>query len=112
MIYHLLLCLTALIFDLFAAVNTPPNEKDLQIILLRQQLRVLERKLDTRPRLSRPEKLMQVTIFTRLKAQTDNWYDRLQAVLLLFKPDTLLKWHQELVRRKWSFQHHKRGGRP
>jgi putative transposase len=112
MIYHFLLCFIALIFDLFAAVNTPPNEKDLQIILLRQQLRVLERKLDTRPRLSRPEKLMQVTIFTRLKAQTDNWYDRLQAALLLFKPDTLLKWHQELVRRKWTFQHRHRGGRP
>jgi hypothetical protein len=37
-----------------------PSEKDLEIILLRQQLRVLERKLKTQPRLSRPEKLMLV----------------------------------------------------
>jgi hypothetical protein len=38
MIYYLLLCLTTLILDILATVSTPLNEKDLQIILLRQQL--------------------------------------------------------------------------
>ena len=28
--------------------------------------------------------------------------------MLLFKPETVLKWHRELVRRKWSFQQAKR----
>jgi putative transposase len=112
MIYHLVLCFTALILDLLATVTTPPNEKDLQIILLRQQLRILERKLKSKPRLSRSEKLMLVSIFTRLKAQTANWHQHLREVLCLFSPDTLLKWHRDLVRGKWTFKHRNRGGRP
>jgi putative transposase len=31
---------------------------------------------------------------------------------LLVKPDTVLKWHRELVRRKWTTRHLKAGGRP
>ena len=80
--------------------------------LLRQQLRIAERKLKTQPRLSRRQKLMFVVVATRLKSQTAGWRDRLNDALLLFKPDTLLKWHRELIRRKWAFQHLNRGGRP
>jgi putative transposase len=32
--------------------------------------------------------------------------------MCLFQPETVLKWHRELVRRKWTFHHGKRGGRP
>jgi hypothetical protein len=33
--------------------------------------------------------------------------------MLLFKPETVLKWHRELVKRKWTFQQTKRhGGHP
>src|SRR5262249_19026154 len=28
------------------------------------------------------------------------------------KPQTLLNWHRTLVRRKWTFKNHRRGGRP
>jgi hypothetical protein len=103
MIYHLLLCFTWLIVDLFASIAVAPSEKDLEIILLCQQLRILERKLKTQPRLSRPEKLMLVAIAARFKAQTDGWRDRLNDSLLPFKPDTLLKWHRELVRQNEPF---------
>ena len=36
----------------------------------------------------------------------------MEPVLVLFKPDTVLKWHRELVRRKWTFKHRRVGGRP
>ena len=49
MVYHFLLRFTALIFDVFAAIHLAPDEEDLQIALLRQQLRVLERKAKTKP---------------------------------------------------------------
>jgi hypothetical protein len=32
--------------------------------------------------------------------------------LFLFKPDTVLKWHRELVRRKWTVRRPHAGGRP
>jgi hypothetical protein len=37
---------------------------------------------------------------------------RLNQVLLLFKPETVLKWHRQLVRRKWTVRRRKAGGRP
>ncbi len=34
-------------------------------------------------------------------------------MVLIFKPDTLLRWHRKLVKGKWTFKHQsKRGGRP
>lgn len=112
MINHVVFCLVTLVLDVFASVQVAPTEKDLQIALLRQQLRMLERNSQTRHRLSRPEKLMLVTLATRLKTQTRRFHEALDEALLLVQPDTLLKWHRQLVRRKWTFQHPHRGGRP
>jgi hypothetical protein len=36
----------------------------------------------------------------------------LEACVVLVKPETVLKWHRELVRRKWTFQRPNVGGRP
>jgi hypothetical protein len=33
-------------------------------------------------------------------------------VLAHREPETLLRWHRELVRRKWTFRRKHRGGRP
>jgi hypothetical protein len=33
-------------------------------------------------------------------------------VLRIVQPETVFKWHRELVRRKWTFQQPSRGGRP
>ncbi len=112
MIYHLAFCFVTLVLDVFASIRVAPTEKDLQIVLLRQQLRILERKSETKPRLSRPEKLMLVTLVTRLITPTQRFHEALGEALLLVQPDTLLKWHRQLVRRKWTFQHPHRGGRP
>jgi putative transposase len=105
MIYHLAFCFVALVLDVFASVRVVPTEKDLQIALLRQQLRILERQPKTRPLLSRPEKLMLVTLVTRLRAQTQRFHEALGEAVLLVQPDTLLKWHRQLAGRKWTFQH-------
>ena len=37
---------------------------------------------------------------------------QLQEIIRLLQPETVLKWHRELVRRKWAFRQGKRGGRP
>jgi hypothetical protein len=111
MIDHFLLCFASLIFDVVASIRLAPDEKDLQTALLRLQLCILERKTKTKPRLSRPEKRMLVALMTRLQLQTRQWQQRVREVALLVQPETILKWHRELVRRKWTFGQPNRGGR-
>src|SRR5258708_2588191 len=112
MIFQFVLCFVCLMLDVSAAAGVAAEEKDLEIALLRQQLRILERKAPTKPRLTRPEKLMLVALTDRLKGMSQCFRKRLAQSVLLVKPDTLLKWHRDLVRRKWSFQRPNLGGRP
>ena len=112
MIYNLIRCIVSLVLDLLTTVRVSANEKDLEIVLLRQQLRILERKAQTKVRLSRPEKLILVVLVDKLKGHRQRVHDRLGACLVLVKPETVLKWHRELVRRKWCFQRPNVGGRP
>jgi transposase InsO family protein len=112
MIYQPILCFVCLVLDTLAAAGVAAQEKDLEIALLRQQLRILERKASTKPRLSRPEKLMLVALADRLKTVSQRFHDRLGNCILLIQPDTLLKWHRDLVRRKWTFRRPNGGGRP
>jgi transposase InsO family protein len=77
--------------------------KDLEILVLRHQLRVLQRTAG-RPRL-RP--LDRVLLAAASRAiPRDRW------VAFLVTPSTLLRWHRELVRRKWTYHKNGRPGRP
>src|SRR4051812_2000306 len=104
----------AVVFDFLIDVCTArwkTADKDLEILLLRQQLRVLERRLGQRARPSRWEKCFLAILLVQLKQVTGRSQAQLGKVLL-FKPQTILNWHRELVRRKWTFQHNRRVGRP
>jgi putative transposase len=48
----------------------------------------------------------------RLKQASNTSRTKLAMSVLLFKPDTLLKWHREMVRRKWTYQRKRKSGRP
>ena len=74
--------------------------KDLEILVLRHQLRVLQRRSGP-PRL-RPIDRVLLAAASRVIPR-DRW------VAFLVTPATLLRWHRELVRRKWTYR---RGGRP
>jgi hypothetical protein len=80
--------------------------------LLQQQLRVLERKVKQKPRLSRPEKRMRVALRTGLQRQTRHWQQRARQAVVLIQPETVLKGQRELVRPKWTFRQPDRGGGP
>jgi len=54
MVYWLLMHILSLFLDLFASLGIKNSDKDLEIILRRQQVRILQRKLNTSPRISRP----------------------------------------------------------
>jgi len=87
------------------------QEKDLEILLLRRQLAILQRKVDMPIHVSRAEKLTLVALATRYKSVTGRSVRQLQAVIRIFQPETVFKWHRALVRRKWIYRKKNRGGR-
>ena len=86
-------------------------EKDLEILLLRQQISILLRNHDQPVCATRFEKLTLAVITTRLKELTHRSASQFKFIRL-FQPETVLGWHRELVRRKWTFPHKARGGTP
>lgn len=102
----------SLLLDLISVRCRPDHNKDVEILLLRQQLRILQRKQPHAPRISRWEKLTLVVLAGQLTGLTTAARARLAQVVLLFKPDTVLTWHRELVRRKWTVTKQAPLGRP
>ncbi len=110
MFWHAVSVLLTLLLDLFSGC-THQADKDLEIVLLKQQLRMLERKLGHTPRIKRWEKCILAVVTVKLLHQTGKKRKQL-ADLLLFKPETVLNWHQALVQRKWTFKQRRAAGRP
>jgi hypothetical protein len=84
----------------------------LEIIVLRQQVRILQRKGKSPPRISDPERMILAILTGKLSQSTRKTRQRLDRVMMFFKPDTVLGWHRELVRRKWTFRSKAKPGGP
>jgi putative transposase len=110
MVWYRVAMVVTFLLDVFT-VRWQTADKDLEILLLRQQLRILERRLGQRPQPSRWAKCLLAVLFVQLRHTTRRSRAQL-AKLVIFKPQTLLNWHRELVRRKWGFKHNRRVGRP
>jgi len=96
--YSLLRRLVAL-----AGGSTQDRHNDIEVLVLRHQLAVLKRHIG-RPRLRRRDRLFMAAVSRVLPRP--RWSS------FLVSPQTLLRWHRELVRRKWTYPHRPTGGRP
>jgi transposase len=112
MIFFLVAHTCSILLDLIWVARRTEIDKDVEILLLRQQLRILQRKQSRSPRISRSEKLTLVLFVSKLTELSTSARAQLSQLVLLFKPDTVLKWHRELVRHKWTFRKGVRRGRP
>ena len=112
MVWLVLMHLVGFLVDLLTSTRRTDDEKDFQILVLQHQLRLLQRERPQPRRLTRWEKLTLAVLTAKLAGITTGPRARLDQVLLLFKPETVLKWHRELVRRKWTFRRPHAGGRP
>jgi putative transposase len=83
--------------------NGDDGIKDLEILVLRQQLRVLRRKTG-RPRFTAGDRV--------LLAAASRVLPRQRWASFLVTPQTLLRWHRSLVRRKWTYGKERTPGRP
>jgi hypothetical protein len=112
MIFSLLMSLFPLFLDLLAMLGLAKSDKELEIIILRQQVRILQRKGKTTPRISDPERMILVALTNKYRQSSDGARQRLHQVMLIFKPDTILRWHRDLVRHKWTFRQKTKPGKP
>jgi hypothetical protein len=84
MIYLLIAWLVSLFLDLVTISRRSERHKDLQILLLRQQLRILQRQQPKRPSVSRWEKVALAVFTAKLGALGRGANVKLDEVLLLF----------------------------
>src|SRR6266480_1123251 len=82
--------------------------KDAEILMLRHQLAVAGRERPrAQPRLTWPDRALLALLAGTLPI------DRLAAMRLIVTPGTILRWHRDIVRRRWSRQSRRgRCGRP
>jgi putative transposase len=95
----------------FAMLRLPPmsnRDKDVEILALRHQITVLERHLGKdRLRFAAGDRALLAALLQRLPR------DVLRSVRLLVRPDTVLRWHRDLLaRRHAAASRPKRPGRP
>jgi len=86
-----------------AAGSASDVHNDIELIVLRHQLAVLNRQVG-RPRLRRGDRLFMAALSRVLPRP--RWSS------FVVSPQTLLRWHRELVRRKWTYRRNATGGRP
>ena len=104
MFFQIVLFVWQFMLDLVAVMRLADDEKDLEIMLLRQQLRIVERKQERGPQISRWQKVPLAALAVRLKDKASNARATLEESIRLFKPNTLISWHRAIVRRKWTYQ--------
>ena len=100
------------LLELITIGRLSDQEKDLEILILRHQLDILERKRTEPIKPSKAEKLTLTVLTNKLKNVKKCSADQLRDIIRIFQPETVLKWHRELVRRKWTQEHKNKGGRP
>jgi putative transposase len=92
-----------LLTRLLALPDADDRAKDLEILVLRHQLRVLRRKTG-RPKFTAADRV--------LLAAASRVLPRQRWASFLVTPQTLLRWHRTLVRRKWTYGRERTPGRP
>ncbi|GAB3006742.1 hypothetical protein [Saccharothrix stipae] len=83
------------VFALLRLLPMSDRNKDVEIMALRHQIMVLERQLgDARPRFSFADRAFLAALLHRLPVQA------LRRLRLLVRPETVLRWHRDLLARR------------
>jgi hypothetical protein len=78
-----------------------------EILILRHQLTVLQRRQPCRPKLNWADRALLATLLGVIPRA------RRHGLRLLVTPDTIVRWHREIVRRRWAARSiRRRTGRP
>jgi len=81
------------------------DERDAEILALRHQILVLQRQVN-RPRFSDTDRTILAVLSTAFARS------RLQQIMLIVQPKTVIGWHRRLVARHWTYPPTRQRGRP
>src|SRR6266498_2373346 len=90
------------LFELLVLFGRSERAKEVEILVLRHELQVLRRQVG-RPRLRSADRALLAALSQVLPQARRRSF--------LVQPATLLRWHRELVRRRWTYER-RRPGRP
>ncbi len=95
-------------FAVLRLLRMRDHEKDVEILTLRHQITVLERQLGgQRVRFDASDRAFLAALLHHLPTQV------LRRMRLLVRPDTVLRWHRDLIARRHAARSRpRRGGRP
>ncbi|MBN1450522.1 MAG: hypothetical protein JW963_05850 [Anaerolineales bacterium] len=86
MVFRVILYVWEFLLDVLAISRLTDDEKELEILLLWQQLRTVERKQERGPQIPRWQKVPLVALVLRLKQQARQSHQALEDSMRLFKP--------------------------
>jgi hypothetical protein len=112
MVWFILKHIFSTIISFFQIFRLSTLEKDLEILILRQQLAIAHRNIKSPIRANRVEKLTLAVLTTKLKQISHYSTHQLRSIIRIFQPETVLRWHRELVRMKWTYKNSNNSGRP
>ncbi len=112
MLWFILVHFFSSLLSIFNLTQLSDPEKDLEILILRHQLAILQRKLKHPVKATRIEKLTLAVLTIKLKQFSRRSTNHFRDLVLIFQPETIFRWHRELVRLKWTFYKKNKGGRP
>ena len=93
-------------FSFLRLLSRTDRDKEIEILVLRHQLMVLQRQV-AEPVFTRADRFLLAGLLHRLPM------DRLRHLVLLVRPDTVLRWHRDVLRRRHAAAGVPRGrGRP
>src|SRR5215472_1804066 len=72
--------------------------KTAEILILRHQLAVLQRPQPRRPKLNWADRALLATLLSVMPKA------RRHGLRLLVTPDTILRWHRDIIRRRWAIR--------
>ncbi len=80
------------VFTFIRLLPMSDSDKNVEILTLRHQLAILQRQIE-KPRLTPPDRAFLAALLHQLSRP------RLRQLHLIVSPDTVLRWHRDLLRR-------------
>jgi len=103
LLFSLLYAILRAVLRLVVPASSFERSTEVELLVLRHELTILRRQI-SRPRLRRRDRMFLAAASRLLERSC--WRS------FLVTPQTLLRWHRELVRRKWTHRPIRRPGRP